>query len=341
MLPEIEESKWNRLDGYGRRMFVNKWVHDVCDIDPSTSEGYTNKEGMELVRQLNEYLQRAGRTSWNLYLVSLLFQRKKEVYQTHKMIKVLKGLSGQRKIAWLFKKQIASNPVDKLQAKAVALEIKVLNDRLVYLKNAFLPSVSGSSDIRYYMVYLKENGISLQSELETYIGDRFFAQKLEDVPEKAHAYFEHVCSIIESMRGREDITEAIEACKTLEDKMYEASVKSAIEYEETLKAKKLKEAEDAVNALSSGAQKVIASLKMVRNTKRFVCVAAYVPAPHASVMHCGYVHNRGLNERRSISKDPHKARLYKTEEEATEAGEVLKAQSVRDVVYNVVPVYGR
>ena len=339
MLPEVDINRWNKSDSYGKNLYADRWLHQVNDVPKTEWEGYTTSSGLKLVKALNEYRIKAGRLSWKLFLMKTLFEMGGDIHQANKVFKVLVGLSSQRRMAWAFKKALAENPVDENQTKIALRFIKKISDRLVYLEKTFVPAVSSSSDIIFYLTHLNEQGITLHDELEGFIGEDYFNKYLEDEPEKLAVYLAHVSDIISSMQERKDIAESIEKSRSREEKMYQDSVKSAQRYREELDRKQRDQTEAIVNSLSSRAQKKIAPLKRLHDNKVYICVAAYVPTTHGTVIKSGYV--RTVSGKKSITSDPVYAVMYKTEEEAVSAGEDLKAQARHEVIYNVVPIFRR
>lgn len=339
MLPEVDIKKWNASNGFEKSLYTNYWTKKVNDMKPEDDEGYTTPQGAKIVSNINAYIMKSSLVAWKMYLIETLFKKNGDVYQSNKVFKVLRGLAKQRKLSSKFKRTISRNPVNDIQARVSAVQIKKLEDRLVFLERSFIPAISGSTDLKYYLVYLKENDITLQSELENFLDPLFFKKFLEDMPTETENFMSHVFSVIDSMRSRTDIAEAIAAAKTIEDRMHEESVKSAIKYKQELNDKNLKETEDIVNALSSKAQKTFGSIRTLPDVKAYVCTAAYVPSTYGKVVHSGYV--RTTNGRKAITKNPSLARLYSSENDAVAAGEELKEQSVHRVIYNVVPIFRR
>ncbi len=339
MLLKVDERRWCRTStNYDRCVYASYWIsHTLKDCLGDNNLGYTNEAGMRLTGDINLWLKKATPIIWKLFAVRCLFSEVNDISNKNKCIKVLKGFSAQRRLMRGLKYVVKKNPLDKLQAQVVAFHIKKCSDRLVYLEKAFLPTVSESSTILYYFAYLEKEGLTMGDELSKFFGENYINMKIEEEGEAADAYYQHVKDTISLELGREDIAEKISVAKAREQRMHEESVASAIRYQEAQKQKCYDDAMALVNALTSRAQKTVIRVKTPRTFKNYICVAAYVP-PNTTTKHfVGYVH--GSERNIGISKNPANAKLYRTEEDAKAAAELLVNKSTREVIYNIVPVY--
>lgn len=335
MLPEVDIQRWRKLDGYGKQVYGNYWFKKAIN-GKANDVGHTNNAGMAYVRTINAYLIESSVAVYKLFLVKVLLETNSSFYQRNKVYPVLRGLAKQRKMTQMLKKRLAVNPVNPHQAAVLDLTFKKLNDRLVYIKNVFIPEVTSSTDLLYYTTFLDEGGIEIEEELEKYFGDKYFSMYVDENAKEVKVYLEHVNSIIESMRWRADIAEVITKAKEREDKLYAARVEGAKRRDREIEQEHQETTTTLVDALSSKAQKTF-SFRHLPDGETFVLVAGYVPTTTGTKYHVGY--GRRTQGRVGITTNYSVARLYATEEEAVSDGEELRLNSLKKVVYNVVPVY--
>lgn len=337
MLPEAKKGRMNRAN-FDNYAYCGWWISKALDeCKNGNNAGYTNKTGAVLVGELNPWFIKEAAVSWQLYLTKCFLEENGATTNSNKLYKVLRGLRGQRKMMTGLKTIVKWNPVDKWQAQIIRLQIKKCNDRLVYLEKTFIPLICESSDLLYYLTYLEEEGVSLHDDLAAYFGENYFNKYIEEQLDSLSSYYEHVKDVIESMRDREDITLKIEEGRARVNRMIEEGRTNKKNFKEEQTKKRHDDAMALVNGLTSRAQKNVVNNKTLRSYKMYVCAAAYVAGSAKSKHFAGYLHGSGSNL--GISQNPALAKLYRTEEDAKVDAEALVDKSLREVVYNVVPIY--